>query len=42
MLENLLAMEKEVGDLREKGRKQLDRRLERVKEKNSKQGDKKK
>ncbi len=38
MLKKLLAMEQEVGNLRVKGRKQLDRRLERLQEKKSKQG----
>ena len=36
LLKKLLAMESELGNLREKGRKQLDRRLKRVKEKASK------
>ena len=40
MLNKLLAMENEVGNLREKGRKQLERRLERVKEKASKRSKK--
>jgi arylsulfatase A-like enzyme len=40
MLKQLLAMENEVGNLREKGRKQLDRRLERLKEKAKKRSKK--
>lgn len=41
MLKKLLDIEAEVGNLRTKGRQQLDRRLERLKEKNKKQANKK-